>query len=70
MRAIAVERCNVQVRNVHITEVPSAQEIVLLGSLKIAQPVVQVGEMRLASGAEATALAMQMREKVEYFSVG
>ena len=70
MRAIAVERCGVQVRNVHITEVPSAQEIVLLGSLKIAQPVVQVGEMRLANGAEATALTAQMREKVEYFSVG
>ena len=70
MRAIAVERCGVQVRNIHITEVPLAQEIVLLGSLKIAQPVVQVGEMRLANGAEATALAAQMREKVEYFSVG
>jgi branched-subunit amino acid aminotransferase/4-amino-4-deoxychorismate lyase len=70
MRAIAVERCGVQVRNIHITEVPLAQEIVLLGSLKIAQPVVQVGEMRLANGAEATALAAQIREKVEYFSVG
>ena len=70
MRAIAVERCDVQVRNIHITEVPLAQEIILLGSLKIAQPVVQVGEMRLANGAEATALAAQMREKVEYFSVG
>ncbi len=70
MRAIAVERCGVQVRNVHITEVPTATEIVLLGSLKIAQPVVQVGEMRLANGAEAAAFAAQMREKVEYFSVG
>ena len=70
MRAIVVERCGVQVRNIHITEVPLAREIVLLGSLKIAQPVVQVGEMRLANGAEATALAAQMREKVEYFSVG
>jgi branched-subunit amino acid aminotransferase/4-amino-4-deoxychorismate lyase len=70
MRAIAVERCDVQVRNVHITEVPSATEIVLLGSLRIAQPVVQVGEMRLANGAEAATLVAQMREKVEYFSVG
>lgn len=70
MRAVAVERCDVQVRNVHITEVPSAMEIVLLGSLKIAQSVVQVGEMRLANGSEAAAFAAQMREKVEYFSVG
>lgn len=70
MRAIAVERCDVQVRNVHITEVPLAKEIVLLGSLKIAQPVVQVGEMRLANGVEVAAFAAQMREKVEYFSVG
>ena len=70
MRAIAIERCGVQVRNVHITEVPDASEIILLSSLKIAQPVQQLGEMRLQSGPSAQALAAQMRDKVEYFSVG
>jgi branched-subunit amino acid aminotransferase/4-amino-4-deoxychorismate lyase len=70
MRGIAIERCGVVVRNIHITQVPQAQEIVLLGSLKIAQPVQQVGEMRIECGEIAQSFAAQMREKVEYFSVG
>jgi branched-chain amino acid aminotransferase len=70
MRAIAIERLGVEVRNIHITQVPTASEIVLLGSLKIAQPVQQVGEMRLACGETALSFAEEMREKVEYFSVG
>jgi branched-chain amino acid aminotransferase len=70
MRAIAIERCDVEVRNVHITEVPTASEVMLLSSLKIAQPVVQIGEMRLQCGPQARAFAAQMRDKVEYFSVG
>ena len=69
MRAIAIEKCDVQVRNIHITEIPSASEIFILGSLKIAQPVVQVGEHRLPCGAASQAFGAQMREKVEYFSV-
>lgn len=69
MRAVAIERCAVQVRNIHITEVPSATEIMLLSSLKVAQPVEQLGEMRLQYGQRAHDFAQQMREKVEYFSV-
>ncbi len=70
MRAIAIERCGVEVRNIHITEVPLASDVILLSSLKIAQPVQQIGEMRLSSTGASRALATQMREKVEYFSVG
>ena len=69
MRAIAIERCQVQVRNIHITQIPQAREVVLLGSLKVAQPVVQIGEMRLACGDQSQAFTSQMKEKVEYFSV-
>ena len=70
MRAIAIERCGVEVRNIHISEIPDAREVMLLSSLKIAQPVVQIGEHRLPCSEPAQALAKQMREKVEYFSVG
>jgi branched-chain amino acid aminotransferase len=69
MRSLAIEKCGVQVRNIHITEVPQADEIYLLSSLKIAQPVVQVGEMRFPCGDASQALGALMREKVEYFSV-
>jgi hypothetical protein len=57
------------VRNIHITEVPQASEITLLSSLKIAQPVEQVGEMRLACGEASLAFVTQIREKIQYFSV-
>ena len=70
MRAIAIERCGVEVRNIHITQVPESSEVVVLGSLKIAQPVIQIGEMRLPAGAAAQSLVTQMRDAIEYFSVG
>ena len=69
MRSLAIEKCGVQVRNIHITEVPQANEVVLLSSLKIAQPVEQIGEMRLSCGEASQSFVAQMREKVEYFSV-
>lgn len=69
MRAIAIERCGVEVRNIHISEVPEASEICLLGSMKIAQPIHQLGEHRLQCGLESQAFVAKMREKVEYFSV-
>ena len=56
--------------DIHITQVPQAREIVLLGSLKVAQPIQQIGEMRIECGEIAQSFAAQMREKVEYFSVG
>jgi branched-subunit amino acid aminotransferase/4-amino-4-deoxychorismate lyase len=69
MRSLAIEKCGVQVRNIHITEVPQADEVTLLSSLKIAQPVEQIGEMRLKCGEASQSFVAQMREKVEYFSV-
>ena len=69
MRSLAIDKCDVQVRHIHITEVPQAEEIFLLSSLKIAQPVVQVGEMRFQCGQASEAFGALMREKIEYFSV-
>lgn len=69
MRSLAIEKCGVQVRNIHITEVTQASEIFLLSSMKIAQPVEQVGEMRLPCGAASKAFEGQMRDKVQYYSV-
>lgn len=69
MRSLAIERCGVLVRNIHITEVPQADEIFLLSSLKIAQPVEQVGEMRFKCGPASRTFGELMREKIEYFSV-
>jgi branched-chain amino acid aminotransferase len=69
MRSLAIEKCGVQVRNIHITEIPSASEIYLLSSLKIAQPVQQVGEMRFPCGTASAAFGELIREKIQYFSV-
>lgn len=69
MRALAIESCGLKVRDIHITEVPEADDVVLLGSLKIAQVIEQIGEMRLPCGPAARELLSQMREKVQYFSV-
>ncbi len=70
MRAIAIERCGVEVRNIHITEFPHAQSAILLSSLKIAQEVSHIGEQELITGARSRVLAQEMRQKVEFFSVG
>ena len=70
MRAIAIECCGVEVRNIHISEVPEATAIALLSSLKIAQPVVQIGELRLPTTPEIDEFVSQMRAQVQYFSVG
>lgn len=69
MRSLAIEKCGVQVRNIHITEVPQADEIFLLSSLKIAQPVLQVGEMRFPCGDSSQAFGALMREKLQFYSV-
>ncbi len=69
MRSLAIEKCGVLVRNIHITEVPAASEIYLLSSLKIAQPVQQVGEMRFPCGPASVAFGELIREKIQYFSV-
>ena len=70
MRAIAIERCGVEVRTIHISEFPSVTSALLLSSLKIAQEVSHVGEQKLDIGGASLSLAQEMRQKIQYFSVG
>lgn len=69
MRAVAIERCDVDVAPVHISEVTSCDAALLLNSLKIARPVSHIGEYQLKEMPEALEKAAQIREKVQYFSV-
>lgn len=70
MRAIAIERCSIEVRNIHISEFPHVQGALLLSSLKIAQPVSTIGDYQLTIDGPVAALAKEVAAKVEYFSVG
>ncbi len=73
MRAIAIERCGVAVRNIHVSEVPEIQGAFLVSSLKIAQPVSHLGDFLLLSTPSAKDSSLEfegkMRGAVEYFSV-
>jgi len=73
MRAIAIERCGVAVRNIHVSEVPEIQGAFLMSSLKIAQPVSHLGDFLLLSTPSAKDSSLEfegkMRGAVEYFSV-
>lgn len=69
MRAIAIERCGVVVRNIHVSEVPDIQGAFLISSLKIAQPVSHLGDFALSLDASSEEFEGKMRGAVEYFSV-
>ena len=69
MRAIAIERCDVTVRNIHISEIPLVTEALLLSSLKIAQPVSHIGDFAMKLRPAAHELEGKIRSAVEYFSV-
>jgi branched-subunit amino acid aminotransferase/4-amino-4-deoxychorismate lyase len=69
MRAVAIERCDIQVAPIHISDIARCDAALLLNSLKIARPVSHIGEYQLSALPEAHEKAAQIREKVEYFSV-
>lgn len=69
MRAIAIERCGVTVRNIHISEIPEVEEALLLSSLKIAQPVSHIGDFSMQLSPSVLELEAKIRASVEYFSV-
>lgn len=68
-RAIAIERCGVTVRNIHISEIPEVEEALLLSSLKIAQPVSHIGDFSMQLKPAVLELEGKIRASVEYFSV-
>ena len=69
MRAIAIERTDVSVAPIHISDISRCQAALLLNSLKIARPVSHIGDYQLPAMSQALEKAAQIREKVEYFSV-
>lgn len=69
MRAIAIESCEVTVRNIHISEIPMVEEALLLSSLKIAQPVSHIGDFAMKLQPAAHELESQIRAALEFFSV-
>ena len=69
MRAVAIERCDVEVSSIHISDIANCEAALLLNSLKIARPVSHIGDYRMPSHERAVEKASQIREKVQYFSV-
>ena len=69
MRAIAIERCGVMVRDIHISEIAEVEEALLLSSLKIAQPVSHIGDFAMQLAPAVLELEAKIRASVEYFSV-
>jgi branched-subunit amino acid aminotransferase/4-amino-4-deoxychorismate lyase len=69
MRAIAIERSDVSVAPIHISDISRCEAALLLNSMKIARPVSHIGDYELPAMAQAVEKASQIREKVEYFSV-
>jgi branched-subunit amino acid aminotransferase/4-amino-4-deoxychorismate lyase len=69
MRAVAIERCDIQVAPIHISDIARCESALLLNSLKIARPVSHIGEYQLPAVPAAQDKASQIRENVQYFSV-
>jgi branched-subunit amino acid aminotransferase/4-amino-4-deoxychorismate lyase len=69
MRAVAIERCGINVAPIHISDIAECEAALLLNSLKIARPVSHIGEYQLPARVQAVEKASQIREKVQYFSV-
>lgn len=70
VRAIAIEECGVSVRPIHISEVPEIQSGFLLSSLRIAQPIAFIGDMKLEIGESSRELEAQIRAHLQPVSVG
>lgn len=69
MRAISIERADVCVAPIHISDISRCEAALLLNSLKIARPVSHIGDYQLPALAQSLDKASQIRGKVEYFSV-
>lgn len=70
IRAIAIEDCNLKVRPIHVSEIPEIQSGFMLSSLRIAQPISHIGEMKLKIGDASRALEDQIRANCKPASVG
>ena len=70
IRAIAIEKCNVKVRPIHISEIPDIESGFSLASLRIAAPISHIGEMKLKIGDSSQDMEAQIRSHAQPHSVG
>lgn len=70
VRAIAIEECGVKVRPVHISEVSDIESAFLLSSLRLAQPISHIGEMKLEISEASLELKAQIIASSKPSSVG
>ena len=70
IRAIALEECNLKVRPIHVSEIPEVESGFMLSSLRIAQPISHIGDMKLKMGEPSRAFEEQIRAKCKPVSVG
>ena len=70
VRAIAIENCGVKVRPIHVSEIPEVESGFMLSSLRIAQPISHIGDMKLKIGDASRALEEQIRAHSQPVSVG
>jgi branched-subunit amino acid aminotransferase/4-amino-4-deoxychorismate lyase len=70
VRAIAIENCGVKVRPIHVSEIPEVESGFMLSSLRIAQPISHIGDMKLKIGDASRELEAQIRAHSQPVSVG
>jgi branched-subunit amino acid aminotransferase/4-amino-4-deoxychorismate lyase len=70
MRGLAIEKCGVRVRAIHISEIPEIEAALSLASLRITQPISHIGEMKLQIGEQSRQLESAIRGVIQAHSVG
>ena len=70
IRAIAIEECDVKVRPIHISEIADVESAFSLASLRIAQPISHIGEMKLKIGDASQDMEARIRSHTQPHSVG
>jgi len=70
IRAIAIEECDVKVRSIHISEIADVESAFSLASLRIAQPISHIGEMKLKIGDASQDMEARIRSHTQPHSVG
>lgn len=69
VRAIAIEKCSVKVRPIHISEIPNVDSAFMLSSLRIAQPISHIGDMKIVIGEASSDLQSQINAHSQPISV-
>ena len=70
IRAIAIEECEVKVRPIHISEIGDVESAFSLASLRIAQPISHIGEMKLKIEDASQDMEARIRSHAQPHSVG